>query len=165
MFLLLLIAILLLWAIMPDPVQAAPLLADAHPVMGYLGIFVTFAVLIALGILLGKRDRPKVKADLIPPSKAKPQQKSLYRIKETRVVDGDKVLSVFTVEQRHEWSDSGLHGMAWASISDEFTHLAAAEAHLVRHLQLMKELTGPKLTHEYFRDGTPVPPAPPLSFP
>lgn len=94
MFLLLLIAILLLWAVMPDPVQAAPLLASAQPVAGYLGIFITFAALIALGIFMGNRDRAKIKADLLETRR--------YRIRECRL-SPTKSVYLFQVFSTSAW--------------------------------------------------------------
>lgn len=57
--------IMLLILVMSGRAEASPLLAGGNTVTGYLGVFVVFFSLIALGIFCGKRDRAKIKADLL----------------------------------------------------------------------------------------------------
>ncbi len=64
MFLLLLLFIIL-FLLLSGGADASPLLAGGNTVTGYVAVIVTFAALIALGIFFGKRDRARVKADLL----------------------------------------------------------------------------------------------------
>ena len=143
-----------------------PLLASPVPSVVYGALFaVTVGFLILLGCYCGKRDRAKIKKDLLG-TKATPVQAPvvaeppMYRIQEYRVVSqGGQVSSVFKVEQ---WDHLEKF---YFSICKGSTTLAGAEALLVQRLEVVKQLNAPKICHEYERDGTPVPPAPKLSFP
>lgn len=64
MFLFLLLFIIL-FLLLSGPADAAPLLASGDTVTGYVAVIVTFVALVALGIFFGKRDRAKIKADLL----------------------------------------------------------------------------------------------------
>lgn len=159
--------IMLLILVMSGCAEAAPLLASGNTVTGYVAIIVTFAALVALGIFFGKRDRAKIKADLIP--KVEPKKvsgpKPTYRIKEFRVKTEKGVVSVFKVQRYVVEYDNMSTFRYWVDLSDEFTHLAGAEAWLVKHLEVIRQLNVPTLSHEYTDKGDPIPPAPALYFP
>lgn len=149
-YLFFLIVLVFLSAVGCEPASAAesaPLLAAGATVTGYMGFFLVLAAMVWLGCWFGKRDRAKVKADLLKTKSTK----AYYEIRERYGPVSGVTFAVYRE----------LDGV-WCKLSPDFDSLYQAEGRVLDYIRQDGEANRVRLVHRYERDGTPIPPAPAL---
>lgn len=151
-YLFFLILLVFLSAVGCEPANASSadtLLANAPTVTAYVAFFTVLAALVWLGCMMGKRDRAKVKADLLH---KKP--KAYYEIREKCGQVSGRTFAVYRE----------VNGV-WCKLSPNFDSLYKAEMRILDYIRQDGEVNKVRLVHRYERDGTAIPPAPALAFP